>query len=93
MTERMITVPEVGKEMNFSLEKNVAWAVGAAVRDLYQNRYGELPKKRLRRKTNGGGSHCFAVYPEHMRQSIEQIIRMHEVEVSRQGSLFLEAAE
>lgn len=86
--DRKITVTDVSRGMNLVMEKEVAWAVGAAVRDLYELKYGALPEKELRTKTSGGGTHCFAVYPERMRPEIARIIRRHKTESDRQGRLF-----
>lgn len=84
----MITVVDVIRDMGIEPEPNLTWAVGAAVRDLYEDKNGRLPEKRLRTKTDGHGSHCFAVYPESMRPEIEKIVGLFETNNKRQGTLF-----
>ena len=83
-----ITVIDVCRSLNVEPDPSLTWPVGNLVRGLYERRYGALPEKDLRLKTNGGGSHCFAIYPEHMRADIERIIRAHAHERRRQGDLF-----
>lgn len=83
----MITVIDVCRAMRVEITPQVSWSVGAQARGLYAQRTGRLPEKDLRQKTSGGGSHCFAVYPDWMRPEIEQIIRAHKVEDQRQGVL------
>ena len=88
MSNRGITVIDVCRELQIEPTPALTWPVGNAVRDLYEQRYGCLPEKDLREKTNGTGSHCFAIYPEGMRNDIERIIRLHDWERQRQGDLF-----
>lgn len=59
-----ITAIDVFKAKGLEPEPRLTWAVGAAVRERYRDRFGKLPAKELRTKTAGGGSHCLAVYPE-----------------------------
>ena len=54
--------------------KHLAWALGNLVRDAYCKRYGELPQKGLRDKTNAHGSHCFALYPDEFLPDVDAII-------------------
>lgn len=84
----MISVNEVAAEMGVDLPPAAAWSVGAIIRERYAARAGELPAKELRRKKSGAGSHCFAVYPEAMREEIARVIREHAPGTSPQGSLF-----
>jgi hypothetical protein len=63
----------------------LTWSIGAAVREMYERRFGVPPEKKLRTKTCGAGSHCFAVYPTHLRTDITSIIRMHQTESQRQS--------
>jgi hypothetical protein len=84
----MITVIDVIRELNIEPTKELSWSVGNAVRDLYERRHGELPQKALRQKTNEEGSHCFAIYPEEMKEEIMNIILEHDFETKRQGDLF-----
>lgn len=68
--------------------KEETWAVGAAVRDRYQEIYGSLPVKDNRPKTNGAGTHCFALYPETFEPIIEQVIGRMKIARDAQGDLF-----
>ena len=54
---------------------------------MYERTYGAAPPKALRDKTNAGGTHCFAVYPEEMRPMIVRVIRTMQTETARQGVL------
>jgi len=83
----MITVIDVMRSMRLECNPAVTWPIGARVRDFYENMSGSLPTKVLRPKTNSGGTHCFAVYPETMRPDIERIIRLFTDESARQGEL------
>jgi hypothetical protein len=70
-----ITVVDVFTDLGFEPIPDDTWAVGAAVRELYKSAMGQSPMLELRKKTNGPGSHCFAVYPPHWRPKIEEIVR------------------
>ena len=83
-----LTVIEVAKAMGLELSANEAWAVGSAVRRIYEARHGELPPKALRPKTSGSGTHCFAVYPESWRGEIEGVIHSISPATSPQRSFF-----
>ena len=84
----MITVIDVFKEMRVEPTRDATLAVGIGARQHWVAQYGELPEKRLRTKTYGGGSHCFAMYPEWMREPIKVLIRKYGGERRRQGDLF-----
>lgn len=83
-----LTVVDVCRQLRIEPTPKLTWAVGTAMRDLYEQRYGCLPEKDLRAKTNGPGTHCFAIYPHSMRDDIVRIIRYHQTEAQRQGELF-----
>jgi hypothetical protein len=83
-----LTVIDVMRDLGLEPTPEVTWPVGAIVRDLYEQRYGCLPEKKLRPKTSGEGTHCFAVYPTSMRPEIEKVIRAHQTEAARQMVLF-----
>lgn len=85
---RGITVIDVMRELRIEPVPELTWAIGAAVRDRYERLHGRLPEKELRTKTSGGGSHCFATYPQDMRTEIANIIRLHQLETQKQGELF-----
>lgn len=82
-----ITVIDVCRDLKVEPLPRLTWPVGARVRDLYEYIYGRPPMKKLRTKTIGKGSHCFAIYPHHMWDAIASIVRMHEVEAAAQGEL------
>jgi hypothetical protein len=83
-----ITVIDVMRDMGIEPATELAWRVGARVRAAYEWETGMPPPKHLRDKTNEGGSHCFAVYPESMRPRIELIIRNQRTQDQQQGDLF-----
>jgi hypothetical protein len=86
------TVGEVMQAMGIKPIKEITWPVGAAVRKLYEERYGIAPRKALRTKTSGTGTHDFAVYPPALVPDIEKIVRTH-VEARRRASEDSELAE
>ena len=87
--EQRITVIDVCRELGLKLRPALTWAIGNAVRDFFVARYGYLPEKNLREKTYATrGSHCFAIYPVHMREDIARIILAHAEQHRRQGNLF-----
>ena len=84
-----ITVIDVFRSLGIEPTPEATWFVGAAVRDEYFSRVGELPDKDLRTKTEGHGSHCCAIYAaEIWRPIIEEKIRSFGSEAARQGDLF-----
>lgn len=83
-----ITVPGIFRELGLEPEKSATTAVGIRVRDMWLKEHDELPRKELKRKTAGGGSHCFATYPASWRDRIIEVIRTFVVAESRQLSLF-----
>ena len=83
-----ITVMDVLRSMKIEITPALSWSVGAKVRERYRALTTRDPEKELRKKTDGAGSHCFAVYPETMRPEIERIIRDHATTAAAQASLF-----
>lgn len=83
----MVTVIEVAESMGLELPKKTAWAVGTAVATAYRSVYGSQPIKNNRPKTNGGGSHCFALYPETFVPVIKDAIVRAGAEKDRQAKL------
>lgn len=71
----MITVIDVFRDMGLEPTKDQSWSVGAVIREQWLAEKGELPTKRLRRKTAGTGSHCIAVYPLSWKSRIQQAIK------------------
>jgi hypothetical protein len=82
-----ITIIDVMRELKIEPVPELTRSVGATVREMYERRFGVPPEKDLRTKTCGAGSHCFAVYPAHLRPDITSIIPMHQTESQRQGEL------
>ena len=84
-----LTVIDVCRSLGVVPRPRLMWAIGNAARDLYLERYGHLPEKSLRTKTyRGVGSHCFAIYPEHMRADLERIVWRLAYDAVRQQGLF-----
>jgi hypothetical protein len=85
----MITTIDVFRRLGLNPTKDEAWAVGAAVRDRYQEIFGALPPKGLRPKTRSdAGSHCFALYPPEFEPLIEQVIGRMKIARDAQRDLF-----
>lgn len=83
-----VTIQQVARSMGLSLPKETAWAIGTAMANAYkQDNNGTVVPKELREKTNGSGSHCFAVYPLSYVPRIRQAIEQAGVEQDRQGNL------
>ena len=90
MTPLEITVIDVMRSMNVEITPDLSWSVGAAVRERWRMTHDdELPKKRLRSKTSGGGSHCFAVYPLEWDKIIREIVNSFTTQKQKQGELFI----
>jgi hypothetical protein len=83
MTVSEITIIDVCRELGLEPEKNAMWDIGAKVRKLYTDKFGELPPKDLRDKTNGPGQHMFAVYPLSMKREIIDVIADHNLRKAR----------
>ena len=85
---RHFTIIEVYRDLRLEPRKETTWAAGAALRDAYMRVYDDLPPKKLRPKTGGRGSHCFAIYPPEMWREAVSIVRRHAIEIQRQLDLF-----
>lgn len=85
---RMVTVIDRFRALGKEPSKRMTWAVGDIVRDKWEKLTGSLPAKVLRQKTNDGGSHCFAVYPEWFIPVIDEVILSLHAEDDRQRMLF-----
>jgi hypothetical protein len=81
------TIHNVAEAMGLVLSNEQAWEIGARLATRYGAVEREAPRKELRGKKNGGGSHCFAVYPPSWRPHLEAEIRAVEAEAARQGRL------
>ena len=69
------TVIDVIRDLGFEPENEFDWAVGQKAQKVYAWRYGRQPRKDLRPKTHRRGVHCFALYPEDFRPTVEKIVR------------------
>lgn len=82
-----ITVPQVCKNLGIHPDKKLMWSVGLIMQARYANIFGKQPPKDLRPKTNGGGVHCFALYPSDWYQEIadeiigQEHIRLNQIEL------------
>jgi hypothetical protein len=83
-----ITVPQVARNMGVTLDKKTAWSVGSEMASIYYREFGEQPPKDNRPKTNGAGSHCFALYPSSWEVKIKNIIESHVEHGRNQHDLF-----
>lgn len=88
INDTWITVPQVARAMGVELDNRAAWAIGSQVASLYAERVGTQPPKDNRPKTNGGGSHCFALYPPAWESTIRSVIEGHQDAERSQGDLF-----
>jgi len=86
--DNRITVPQVARLMGVVLDNRTAWSVGAEMAHTYQQEFGENPPKDNRPKTNGSGSHCFALYPAKWEQKIRDVIESHIEQQDKQNDLF-----
>jgi len=68
------TVTDVIRSLGLEVENDLSWQAGNRVRRAWLKRTGDLPEKRLRKKTAGSGSHCFAVYPHHFHVEALRIV-------------------
>ena len=83
-----VTVPAMIAELNLKYSKRLAWAAGNLCRHRWEELTGEQPAKELRKKTLGGGSHCFAVYPESFRPEMKRLIESLQAADDDQLNLF-----
>jgi len=71
------SVVDVIREASPDHARTLAWTVGRKARRLHIDRYGCPPRKALRRKSGGSGSHDFAIYPPEMRNEIREMVQAH----------------
>ena len=86
--DNRITVPQVARLMGVVLDNRTSWSVGSEMAHTYQQEFGENPTKDNRPKTNGSGSHCFALYPAKWEQKIRDVIESHIEQQGKQNDLF-----
>ena len=84
-----ITVIQVFRALGISHPSPTqSWSVGNRIAAAYRTQYGVEPMKAPRPKTDGHGSHCFAIYPGSWRERIEEAVRSVTREIDAQGALF-----
>jgi hypothetical protein len=83
------TVVDVFRELGLEPLKRDTWSVGLRVMNLWLSDHGSLPVKDNRRKTNGGGLHCFALYPPQWRDRVQAIVASTAKARANQMDLFL----
>lgn len=81
---QFITVIDVFRRLGLETDKRKTWAVGAIVARKWLVENGTEPPKMNRRKTAGGGSHCFAVYPESWFETIAELAKQTCAELEAQ---------
>lgn len=67
------TVIDLAQHLKIETSNEAMWELGALVRDRWFSECGKLPNKDLRKKKNGAGSHCYAVYPESFWKTAKEI--------------------
>lgn len=75
--KNVVTVRDRLQALGLSLSKVGMWKAGNSIRDLWLAHpasRGELPRKELRQKAAGTGSHCFAVYPDWFIPTMDEVI-------------------
>lgn len=85
---KTFTLIDVFRIMQVSPLKEDTWPAGAACRIEYEKVYGHPPEKELRTKTQGCGSHCFAVYPWEFFGAASEIVQALHLERQSQMDLF-----
>jgi hypothetical protein len=86
---KTITVIDVLREMGIEITNELAWSLGAHVRERWTEKTGTAPALELTPKTHGrGGSHCLAHYPIDFKPEIMAIAKGYQIEKQRQGDLF-----
>lgn len=83
-----MTVIERLKERRLTMSKQQRWQLGAAARDRFIELTGRAPRKELRTKTSGAGSHCFAIYPREFEVELDALIDSYKAADDAQKKLF-----
>jgi hypothetical protein len=78
----------VFRALGITPSNELTWSVGTRIATMYAREYGVQPPKDNRPKTNGPGSHCFALYPESWVERIKEIILAEQKAEQSQGDLF-----
>ena len=87
-THDWVTVHDVARAHGVDLNDVTAWAIGALTATAWEWSTGTPPLKDLRTKKNGGGSHCFALYPPAFADRMWLIIRGYRPPDADQLDLF-----
>ena len=83
-----ITVMQVFASLGLTPTNNQSWAVGLRVQAEYSKEFLEQPPKDNRPKTDGKGSHCFALDPRTWQPRIEAHIQAVMQDDRNQGDMF-----
>jgi len=83
-----VTVSDRIRALGVPAGRKFSWEAGSAVRNLWASETGSLPPKSLRKKTQGGGTHCFAIYPPEWSSAIDEVILRKVALDGRQLRLF-----
>jgi len=70
-----ITVIQVFDALGVKPQREQSWSVGGRVAAMYRSEMGHEPPKENRPKTDGKGSHCFAIYPLSWFERIALVVR------------------
>lgn len=87
-THNWVTVHDVARANGVDLDDETAWSLGARIATAWEWQTGTSPLKDLRTKKNGGGSHCFALYPPAFAERMWLIIRGYRPPDADQLKLF-----
>ncbi len=88
----MFDIRDVLQALQVEPSPDVTWPVGWAVRDKWLAETETLPAKDLRRKTNGPGFHCIAIYPDRFWDEAQavaaKVVEALGAEKARQPDMF-----
>lgn len=84
-----VTIIDVCRRLQIEPDKSITWPAGDEAQRRWRAEHGEEPRKELRRKTSGQGSHCFAVYPISWEPVLREIILALAFEPQRQFEMAL----
>ena len=83
-----VTVSDRIKDLGVPASNKFSWEAGSEVRNLWSSETGSLPPKSLRKKSRGGGTHSFAIYPPEWIGVIDKVILRKVDSDERQLRLF-----
>jgi hypothetical protein len=93
MSETLSTVMSVCRWMNREPTPDLCVTVWNRVAHRYKAATGIDPERPLQPKTQGGGTHCMASYPEWFVPQIMEEIEAYGAEAAKQGAFELEGAQ